>query len=124
VLFGFLLGLPFANGFAKLSTNERHLYVATLLIAVVATALLTGPVAYHRIIFRHHQKSQLIAVSNVMALAGLAAVGLAVTAAVWLVASFVLRGWPVPLISAAVFGCFFTLWIVIPVAGRARAREL
>ncbi|MCU1494089.1 MAG: hypothetical protein JWO62_1853 [Acidimicrobiaceae bacterium] len=118
VLFGFLLALPFAVGFTKLSTGQRHLYVATLVLAAMATALLTGPVAYHRLVFRRHEKTRLVSASNAMALGGLGAVGLAVSAAVWLVVSFVCHGWTVPLISAAVFAFFCVFWIVVPALGR------
>ena len=47
-LFGFLLSLPFTNRFAKLSHGQRELYLLTLVLASVSTALLLGPVAYHR----------------------------------------------------------------------------
>ena len=49
VLFGFLLSLPFTVRFAKLSDSQRNLYVITLLLAGLSTALLGGPVAYHRL---------------------------------------------------------------------------
>ncbi|HEX4244186.1 MAG TPA: DUF6328 family protein, partial [Acidimicrobiales bacterium] len=52
VLFGFLLSLPFTNRFSQLDHAQRILYQASLLLAAGATALLTGPVAYHRIVFR------------------------------------------------------------------------
>ena len=92
VLFGFLLSLPFTVRFVKLSTGQRDLYLASLLLAALATALLCGPVAYHRLVFRRHQKGRLLHVANVMAIAGLAAVGLAVTVAVSLIVSFVEHG--------------------------------
>jgi hypothetical protein len=84
VLFGFLLSLPFTNRFSWLSQGQRDLYLATLVLAAVATALLLGPVAYHRLVFRQGQKERLVRAANVMAVAGLAAVGLAVSAAVLL----------------------------------------
>jgi Family of unknown function (DUF6328) len=40
VLFGFLLSLPFTNRFTKLSHGQRDLYLATPVLAAVATALL------------------------------------------------------------------------------------
>src|SRR6266702_8630201 len=52
VLFGFLLSLPFTNRFSTLGPGERNLYLATMVLAAVATALLLGPVAYHRLVFR------------------------------------------------------------------------
>ena len=49
VLFGFLLSLPFTTVFKQLDGSDRDLYLACLLLAAVATALLLGPVAYHRL---------------------------------------------------------------------------
>jgi hypothetical protein len=74
VLFGFMLSLPFTTRFAKLSPLQRDLYLASLLLAAVSTALLMAPVAYHRLVFRR-QKGRLVKDANVMALSGLAAVG-------------------------------------------------
>ncbi|HEY6499675.1 MAG TPA: DUF6328 family protein, partial [Streptosporangiaceae bacterium] len=51
VLFGFLLSLPFTNQFKQLDGADRNLYLACLILAAVATALLLGPVAYHRLVF-------------------------------------------------------------------------
>jgi len=48
-------------------------------LAAVATALLLGPVAYHRLVFRRGQKERLVRSASVMAILGLAAVGLAVS---------------------------------------------
>ena len=73
VLFGFLLSLPFTNRFDKLSPAQRDLYLASLVLAAVATALLVGPVAYHRLVFRRGQKESLVRAASVMAIAGLAA---------------------------------------------------
>jgi cation transport ATPase len=81
VLFGFLLSLPFTNRSDTLSPAQRDLYLASPVLAAVATALLLGPVAYHRLVFRRGQKESLLRAASVMAIAGLAAVGLAVSAA-------------------------------------------
>src|ERR1700733_2217873 len=70
VLFGFLLSIPFSTRFVKLSGNDRALYLATLLLATLATVLLLAPVAFHRLLFRRHQKGQLLRVGNVMAVLG------------------------------------------------------
>jgi hypothetical protein len=113
--------MPFAARFTALSADQRHLYTTTLVLTAVATALLSGPVAYHRIVFRRHEKTQLVAASNAMALGGLAAVGLAITSAVWLVLSVVDHGWPIPLLISGVVLVFFALWFVIPMAARAKA---
>jgi tellurite resistance protein TehA-like permease len=124
VLFGFLLALPFSSRFGQLNGAQRGLYVAILVLAAVATALLLGPVAYHRLVFRLRQKEQLVRASNVMAILGLTAVALAVSATVLLVVSFVDKGLAVPLISIFVGGLFFCLWFMYPLLRRERARRL
>jgi Family of unknown function (DUF6328) len=118
VLFGFLLSLPFTNRFDRLSQGQRGLYLGTLVLAAVATALLLGPVAYHRLVFRRGQKERLVRAANVMAVAGLATVGLAVSAAVLLVTGYVTSALPAALITAFVTCMFGLLWFAFPLAHR------
>ena len=114
MIFGFLLAIPFANRFTALGPAQRTLYVVTLVLAAVATALLVGPVAYHRLVFRRNLKRHLIGAANVMAILGLATVGLTVSAAVVLVLSYVARGLPTVLLGVFVVGLFAGLWFVFP----------
>jgi uncharacterized protein DUF6328 len=121
VLFGFLLSLPFTNGFPKLSHAQRGLFIADLLLAALATLLLLAPVAYHRLVFRHHLKEPLVRIANRMAIAGLAAVALAVSIAVVLVTSFV-EGNTSAIVVGVFIGCLFAvLWFVLPLLRRQRA---
>ncbi len=118
VLFGFLLSLPFTTRFAKLSQGQRDLYLASLVLSAVATALLLGPVAYHRVVFRRRQKEPLVRAASVMATLGLAAVGLAICAAVLLATTTVATGLPAGLITVFVFVLFAGLWFAFPLARR------
>jgi len=122
VLFGFLLSLPFTNRFVKLTHPERGLYIASILMAVISIALLLGPVAYHRIVFRQHEKERLVKDANIMAITGLAAVGLAIAAAVLLVVSYVDQGALAVIITVFVVCLFSGLWFVLPLA-RRRSRS-
>jgi hypothetical protein len=88
------------------------------LLAAISTALLMGPVAYHRLVFRCHQKEILVKDANIMALAGLAAVGLAISSAVLLVVSYVDHGLPAVIITVFVVCLFAGLWFVLPLARR------
>jgi hypothetical protein len=114
VIFGYLLALPFTSKFSALGPGQRTLYVATLVLAAVATALLVGPVAYHRVVFRRHLKRHLVGAANVMAILGLATVGLTVSAAVLLVVSYVVHGAPAAIIGVFVVCLFAGLWFVYP----------
>jgi hypothetical protein len=119
VLFGFLLSLPFTNRFGVLDTDQRRLYVADLVMAALATAILIAPVSYHRLVFRQHKKRAVLRFANAMALAGLAAVALAVTGSVLLVVSVVYGGLLVPFIAAGSAAVFVALWFVAPLFGRS-----
>ncbi|HEY5353479.1 MAG TPA: DUF6328 family protein [Streptosporangiaceae bacterium] len=118
VLFGFLLSLPFTNHFSKLYTAQRGVYLATVTLSAVSTALLVAPVAYHRLLFRRHEKESLVRVTNAMAIAGLVTVSLAVSCAVLLVVSFVAPGAPAIVITALVVCAFAGLWFVLPLSRR------
>jgi hypothetical protein len=118
VLFGFLLSLPFTVKFDRLSDPQRDLYLTSVVLAAVATTLLLGPVAYHRVVFRRGMKEGLVRFANAMAIVGLAAVGAAILAAVALVIDYVAGALPATLITALVAVLLLTLWFVVPVASR------
>jgi len=120
VLFGFLLSLPFTARFTRLSHGQRELYLASLVLSAVATALLLGPVAYHRVVFRRRQKEPLVRAASVMATLGLATVGLAISAAVLLASSTVATGLPAALITLFVVLMFGGLWFAFPFTRRRR----
>jgi MFS family permease len=121
VLFGFLLALPFSARFGQLGSAQRALYTAILVLSAVATVLLLGPVAYHRLVFRRGQKERLVRAANVMALGGLAAVALAVSGTVVLVVSYVYRGATGLVIGGCLVVLFISLWAILPLAHRREA---
>ena len=120
VMFGFLLTIPFDNRFTKLDHTERAIYLVTVVLAALSTALLVAPVAYHRLLFRRHEKESLVRVTNVLAIAGLVTVGLAVCCAVLLVVSFVAPGAPAVVVTAIAVLAFAGLWFVLPLSRRDR----
>ena len=122
VLFGFLLSLPFTTRFDRLGGGQRGLYMASLVMAAVAITLLIGPVAYHRLVFRRGMKEPLVRFANVMAIAGLAAVGTAVLLAVLLVTDYVAGALTAALITVLVACMFAGLWFAIPLSRRKRSR--
>jgi Family of unknown function (DUF6328) len=118
VLFGFLLAIPFSTRFSALSDDQRDLYVTTLLLAALAALLLLAPVAFHRVLFRQHQKEFLVKAANVLAILGLATVGLAVSATVALVLSYVTPGVMTWVITGVMLALFAGLWFVFPLSRR------
>ena len=122
VLFGFLLSLPFTVRFDRLNGFQHDLYLASLVLAAVATTLLIGPVAYHRLVFRRGRKEELVRFANALALVGLAAVAGAVLAAVLLITDYVAGAVAGGLITAA-FACMIAvLWFAVPLTRRQERR--
>jgi hypothetical protein len=121
VLFGFLLSLPFTARFGALGGGQRGLYLAALVLSAVATALLLGPVAYHRLVFRRGMKEPLVRFANVMAISGLVAVGAAVLLALLLVIDYVAGALPAALITVAMACLFGGLWFAVPLGRRERS---
>ncbi|WP_426561714.1 DUF6328 family protein [Angustibacter sp. McL0619] len=114
ILAGFLLTLPFQIRFAGLGSYERWLYLATVLVSCFATILLIAPVAVHRALFRRHEKDRLVEAGDVLARAGLTALGLAVTGVVMLVFTVVLGRWQGVVAAGALLCSIVVFWWVIP----------
>src|SRR5438477_11376201 len=85
VLFAFLLVAPFNQRFGRVSTFERDLYLAALLLTLLASILLIAPAIVHRLTFRRGQKAYVVNTANRLMIAGLAVFALAMTCAVLLV---------------------------------------
>ena len=120
ILFASLLTVAFTPQFREITSLQRGTYVVTLLAASVATACLIGPVAFHRIVFRHSQKDDLVEVAHRMAVAGMGFLLIAVVGAVLLILEQVLGTAPAVWYTAGVAAVIVVLWIVVPLASRTR----
>ncbi len=121
ILFAFLLTLPFTQRWNQVTDFQRALYLVTLLVVAAASALLIGPVAYHRMVFRRGARVQLVAAANTMALTGLVMLGVGVNGAVLLVVDVLMGSLATVLICSATAAFFVALWWVLPQLAR---REL
>src|SRR3954469_21598755 len=106
VLFGFLLTVPFTTRFDATTGFERAVYLGTVLAAGAAAMLLIAPTSHHRLLFRCGDKEHLVVVANRYAIAGLAAVAIAMAGVLLLVCQ-VLFGSALAAIATtlAVAGC-------------------
>ncbi|WP_258165206.1 DUF6328 family protein [Candidatus Protofrankia datiscae] len=114
ILFAFLLTLPFTQRWNQVTDFQRALYLATLLLVAAASALLIGPVAYHRIMFRRGARARLVAAANTMALAGLVMLGAGINGAVLLVVDVLMGPLATVLICSATAAFFVALWWALP----------
>lgn len=122
LLTGLLLTVPFQSRFLELAAHHRVIYLVTVALSMIATGLLISPVVLHRVLFRLHARDELVATAQQLALAGFAALGLAVVGVCMLIFDVVL-GLTAGIIAAVAVLVFLgALWAVGPLMMRARAR--
>jgi hypothetical protein len=118
VLFAFLLTVPFAPGFTKISQADRWLFYVALVAAAVATMFFIAPVAQHRILFRQGLKERLVRRSNIYGLIGTTALAVSITAATLMVVNYLFSG-PLALVTAACAAALASwLWFIAPAIDR------
>jgi hypothetical protein len=88
ILFAFLLTVPFSNGFTKVTDFQQGFYFASLILAALSAAMLIAPAVMHRVLFRQHQKKELVATASRVALGGQTLLVFAVSASVFLVGDY------------------------------------
>ena len=123
ILFAFLLTVPFAQGFNALDGDQRDLYFGVLMATALSTALLIAPTAHHRLLFRQRDKEHLVKISNLLAIAGLIVLAVAITGAILLIADIIFDGTQTLIFTIAAALVFVVLWAVMPLVRRAQLRE-
>jgi len=123
VLIGFLLALPYTTKFDTLGRFEQSAYLVVLSIAVVASAAVLAPIAYHRILFRRGLRPWLVETANTIARAGLVLAALSMCGVVFL--AFDLVGGRAAGVAASLVALigYATLWLVVPLRAHPPERS-
>ena len=114
ILFGFLLTVPFAQGFTKVTDFQRDLYFATLLATAASTICLIAPSATHRLRFHQRDRAYLVESANRLLIVGLVFLAIAIVCAVTLITDYLFgldASWIWP---AAVGLGLLVMWFVRP----------
>jgi len=114
ILTGFLLTLPFSQRFQDLDATQRGAFLAILTGSVITTGLVTSPVAFHRVLFRHGQRPWLVEAANRAARAGLTFLALTTSGVVWLVFDLVTNRTFASVAGVLSLVFFASLWAVVP----------
>jgi hypothetical protein len=123
LLTGLLLTVPFQARFDRLEQQEIVVYLVTFGLAVLASGLLITPVVLHRVLFRQHARRTLVSAGQRFALAGFAALALAVVGVCALIFDVVV-GIAAGVAAAVVaFVVFALLWAAVPVLLRTRVAD-
>ena len=116
ILFGFLLTVPFAQGWKQTTDLQQTLYLITLLTIAAATGCFISPTAAHRLRFHHRDRSFLVAYANRGAIAGLVFLTVAMLSAVLLVTDFVFSRTTAILSTVALAIVLIGLWFAVPLS--------
>jgi amino acid transporter len=123
VLFAFLLAVPFANGFPKLGKLDRDIFFVAFIATALSTVLLIAPSSYHRLRWRQRDKERMLRVSNVLTIAGLASLAVAITSTVFVITDFLFhRAWAATF-TAIVAALFLVFWYVLPLVSAIQDRR-
>ncbi|GAA1788585.1 DUF6328 family protein [Planosporangium flavigriseum] len=118
ILFAFLLTLPFTDGFGKINSEQRVVYLVTLIATALATSCLIAPVSQHRILFRRRQKPEIVNRAGRLALAGLAFLLVAVIGSVYLIFDVVVGVRAAGVVAGMIAAWFVLIWYVQPLLQR------
>ena len=118
VLFAFLLGVPFTQRFADVTSFQKTVYFVTLLAAAIASAFLIAPSAYHRLLFHQRERPFVIQSANWLTIIGLSFVAVAMSGVILLITDVLYSATAAAIVTAAVVGLFVVLWYVVPLSRR------
>lgn len=114
ILFVFLLGMTFADGFEDIDGFLRMTHLVTTLLAMTAAAALIAPAAWHRVLFRQGGREHIVRAANRVALLGLVLMAAAMTGAVLLVSTVSAGRTAGMWIAVATVLLFLGVWFLVP----------
>ncbi len=123
IMSGFLLPLPFQQRFGSIHPYELVIYVVLVVLAASATALGFAPVALHRMLFRRHQKREMVTIADRLLQAVLVLVSALTAGVVLFVLDFTVSFTAGIIAGAAVLVLLIVLLVVIPRAVLANRRR-
>ena len=120
ILTGFLLTLPFQSRFADLDRYQVNVYLALVIAAVIATALIVAPVSVHRALFRKRMKGNIVTLTDRITRIALAVLALVITGVAVLVFDVVVGRTAGIVAGSAAFVLMALLWLLLPETLRRR----
>jgi len=115
------LSAPYRHDRGPRNTKPDRAWLAALIAAVSSSILLIAPSAYHRVLFRHHDKEYRVERGTQLALLGMGALALSIACAVFVITDFVFGGlFAAAVMAAAIARSSRSLWFALPFRRRAQ----
>jgi Family of unknown function (DUF6328) len=115
-LLAFLLTVPFAQGFERVTSTQKTLFYAALMATATSTILLIAPSATHRLRFHQRDRAFIIESANKYLIAALIALAVAIILAIAVVTDFLWDGWVVWLFPGLLAALILAVWFIRPLA--------
>ena len=117
ILFAFLLTVPFANRFEQVTPFQEDAYLATLVATFAASVCFVAPTSYHRLRYRKHSDPErMLRTANILVIAGLGCLAVALTAALLFVTDVVFGRTTAVALTTAGGLLLLGLWYAIPLS--------
>jgi len=120
VLTGFLIILPFYQGFAAINLTEKWIYLATFACSLSSLILFSAPAAQHRLEWPLRDRAQFKRFATMMIIIGLVPFSLALMLATQLIVAQILGGLAGLIAAAIVAMLLGIVWWFFPLAVRRR----
>src|SRR6478735_316548 len=120
-LLAFLLTVPFAQGFERVTSFEKSVFYAALLFTAASVVFLIAPSATHRLRFHKNDRAFIVESANTYLIAGLACLAVALVLALIMVTDFLFDHWIVVAGPAMVALLLALLWFIRPLFRNGRS---
>ncbi|WP_406284029.1 DUF6328 family protein [Embleya sp. NBC_00896] len=122
-MFAFLLTVPFASGFARVTEFQRDVFLVALISTLLSSVCFIAPAVQHRMLFRSGAKDVLLRRSNRYGIAGSITLAVAMTSAVLLVVDYLFgRTWALS-IALPLAALITWVWLLQPLITRKRRTD-
>ena len=120
-LLAFLLTVPFAQGFERITSFQKSVFYVALLFTAASVVFLIAPSATHRLRFHKSDRAFIVESANTYLIAGLACLAVALILALIMVTDFLFDHWIVVAGPAIIALLLALLWFIRPLFRNGRS---
>jgi hypothetical protein len=120
VLFAFLLAVPFAQGWRRVTEFQKDVFFVAFIATAVSSALMIAPSSYHRLLWRREDKFHIVETGNRLMIAGLFALAVAIESVVLLVADYLFSRTTAIVTTVCLGLVFVVFWYGLALLARLR----
>lgn len=122
ILAGFLILLPFSEGFIKIAFFEKWIFIVAFVSSIVTLICFNAPAVQHRLERPLKSRTKFKVRANQIVVLGTFALSITLTATTYLVSNEALGSDWSPLVATLVAALLIVIWWLIPLLKKQRLR--